>query len=207
MRYDPHGNKRWILQTCLCSQTCFTEQQQQHKHTADNEGRASLLWAVMLIQATLKFTLSYVLSVIHAYKSRRNYHNYPPRQNRTYSPKANFTCLDDTPAYLLFHWSCSLPVIGKKKCSFGYLPLPSTGPCNIFAGLKVLSFSQNWASHSLTFPLSSKSSHYRAPLVILSSLSLLSLIFSKRTKWLLNFGRQNWKHYYSSARCSTQELR
>lgn len=128
MRYDPHGNKRWILQTCLCSQTCFTEQQQQHKHTADNEGRASLLWAVMLIQATLKFTLSYVLSVIHAYKSRRNYHNYPPRQNRTYSPKANFTCLDDTPACLLFHWSCSLPVIGKKSaplaiCHFQALDL------------------------------------------------------------------------------------
>lgn len=181
---------------------------EEHKHAADTEGRASLLRAVMLIQATLKFTLSYVLYVIHAYKSRRNYHNNQPSQNRTYSPKENFACLDDTPAYSLFHWLCSFSIteIKKKSLSLAICHFQALDLAICLLDGRFCPSTQIWASHSLTFLLSSKSSHYRAKFVILSSLPLLSLIFSKWTKSLLNFGRQNWKHHYSSARSSTQKL-
>lgn len=48
----------------------------QKYEAADTEGWADLLLlAVTLIQAALKFMLSYILSMIDTYKSRRSYHN------------------------------------------------------------------------------------------------------------------------------------
>lgn len=52
---------------------------QKHK-AADTEDWADLLLsAVMLIQATLKSMLSYILSMIYTYKYRGNYQNNLPR--------------------------------------------------------------------------------------------------------------------------------
>lgn len=65
----------------MSSLSCFTEQ--LHKSMKQQTLKAGqtflLLLAVMLIQAALKFMLSYILSMIYAYKSRRSYHAKLPR--------------------------------------------------------------------------------------------------------------------------------